>query len=73
MRTLQYACGLYNTHADFFSFLCHTRNFLIYKHCPAHLDLSPLSGQQKKNILQFAPIFHQFFIDAHEIQIRWNF
>ena len=32
-----------------------------------------LSGRQKKNIVKFLPNFHQFFIDVHGIQIRWNF
>ena len=31
-----------------------------------------LSGRQKK-ILKFLPKFHQFLIDVHGIQIRWNF
>ena len=27
----------------------------------------------QKNVVQFLLKFHQFFIDVHGIQIRWNF
>ena len=37
--------------------------------------LNPFSQFQdgKKNIVRFLPNFHQFCMDVHGIQIRWNF
>ena len=47
---------------------------MYLEHCPnVGAYAKTLSGRQKKNIVKFLPNFHQFFINVHGIQIRWNF
>ena len=68
MRPALYEIKCYHQFGPLLSNL--SRYLIVYTGDYSYLTLS---GRQKKNIVQFSPKFHQFFIDVHGIQIRWNF